>query len=100
MTDPIDFTQCERLPDRAEVDARIYGFPASALKEGGRKIGYVDFLRRHAADVLAPSLARIVPRIDMAAIFAFIDGVPLLTDLQRRFYKVYLSARRAALFGM
>ena len=85
------------IEDKAERDARIYTFPASALKENGKKIGYVDFFRRHAGDLLAPSLARIAPRIDLMTIHAFIDGVPLLTDLQRTFYKVYLSARYEAL---
>ena len=86
------------INDKAERDARIYNFPASALKENGKKIGYVDFFRRHADDLLAPSLARIVPRIDLAAISTFIDGVPFLSDLQRTFYKVYLTARYNALY--
>ena len=30
---------------------------------------------------------------------AFIDDTPLLTDLQRQFYKTYLAARYEALFG-
>lgn len=77
MTEAIDFSACERLPGRA----------------------YVDFVRRNADGVLAPSLARIVPRIDMAAICEFIDDTPLLTDLQRRFYKAYLAARLEVLFG-
>ena len=29
----------------------------------------------------------------------FIDDVPLLSELQRRFDKTYLAARREALFG-
>ena len=86
------------IEDKAERDARIYNFPASALKEGGKKINYVDFIQRHASDLLAPSLARIVPRIDMEKINDFIDDVPLLSDLQRNFYKTYLAARREALF--
>ena len=86
MTDPIDFSRCERLPSRAYNGAN------------GKKIGYVDFFRRHADDLLAPSLARIAPRIDLTAIGSFIDGVPFLTDLQRTFYKVYLTARYEALF--
>ena len=88
MTDLIDFSQCERLPSRAYNGAN------------GKKIGYVDFFRRHANDHLAPSLARIAPRIDLAAICAFIDGVSFLSDLQRTFYKVYLTARHEALFGV
>ena len=85
MTDPIDFTHCECVPNRAYNGAN------------GKKIAYVDFFRRHAGDLLAPSLARIAPRIDLAAITTFLEGVPFLTDLQRQFYKVYLTARYEAL---
>ena len=87
------------IGDKAELDARIYNFPASALKQEGKKIGYVDFIAQNRDGVLAPSLARIVPRIDLAAINDFIDDTPYLTDHQRRFYKVYLAARFAALFA-
>ena len=86
------------IDDKAERDARIYNFPASALKENGKKIGYVDFFRRHADNLLAPSLARIAPRIDLAVVSAVIDDVPYLSNLQRTFYKAYLTARYEALF--
>ena len=82
----------------AEREARIYSFPASALKENGKKIGYVDFFKSHGSDILALSLARIVPRIDFVSINAFIDALPLLTDLQQRFYKTYIAARYTILF--
>ena len=87
------------IEDKSERDARIYTFPASALKQGGKKINYVEFVAKNRGGVLAPSLARVLPRIDMTAICAFIDDTPLLTDLQRRFYKVYLAARYEALFS-
>ena len=86
------------IRDKAELDARIYNFPTSALKENGRKIRYVDFFRRHADDLLASSIARIVPRIDMAAISTFIDELPFLSELQHTFYKTYIAARYEALF--
>ena len=86
------------IEDKAELAARIYNFPASALKEGGKKIGYVYFIAQNRDGVLAPSLKRIVPRIDMRKINDFIDDTPYLSDLQRNFYKTYLAARREALF--
>ena len=86
------------IEDKSERDARIYNFPASALKEGGKKVNYVDFVKRHALDILAPSLARILPRIDMEKVNEFIDDAPHLSDLQRRFYKCYLAARLETLF--
>ena len=86
------------IEDKAELDARIYNFPASALKQEGKKIGYVDFIAQNRDGVLAPSLKRILPRIDLAAISAFIDDIPYLSDLQRKFYKTYLAARYEAMF--
>ena len=87
------------IEDKAELDARIYNFPASALKQEGKKIVYVDFIAQNRDGVLAPSLKRIVPRIDLAAIDAFIDDTPYLTDLQRQFYKTYLAARYEVMFA-
>lgn len=86
------------IEDKAERDARIFNFPASALKQNGKKIGYVEFIAANKETILASSLKRIVPKIDLAAIAAFIDDTPLLTDLQRCFYKTYLPARYEALF--
>ena len=86
------------IEDKAERDARIFNFPASALKQNGKKIGYVEFIAANKETILASSLARIVPKIDLEVIAAFIDGTPLLTDLQRHFYKTYLSSRYEALF--
>ena len=42
------------IEDKAERDARIYTFPASALKENGKKIGYVDFIAANREGLLAP----------------------------------------------
>ena len=39
------------------------------------------------------ALKRIVPRIQMDEIDAFIDGIEPLTELQKSFYKRYLAAR-------
>ena len=86
------------IEDKTERDARIFNFPASALKQNGKKIGYVDFFSENRETILAPSLKRIASKIDMDAIKDFIDDVPLLTDLQRCFYKTYLSARYETLF--
>lgn len=39
------------------------------------------------------AVKRIVPRINMDKIGAFIDEVPYLSELQRKFYKHYIKAR-------
>ena len=85
------------LEDESELEARIYTFPASMLKIGGEKIGYARMLA-NPPDALRDAVARIVPRVDLSEISAFIDSVPYLSDLQRRFYKTYLNARYDRLF--
>ena len=59
---------------------------------------YVDFVRRNAGGVLAPSLSRVLPKIDLDAISAFIANVPLISDLQREVLWTLLMTRYGALF--
>ncbi len=81
------------LENEDELHARIFRFPTSAIKCGDRKINYYDFLTAAQNSDCNAALLRMVPRIDMGAICAFIDETPYLTDLQRDFYKTYLNAR-------
>jgi hypothetical protein len=87
------------LTDEKELEARIYLFPQSALKKNGVKISYVDFVRENRMGSLSRSVEKIIPRIDINAINSFIDTVPLLTDIQREFYKYYVEARFKVLFN-
>lgn len=86
------------LDDEAELMARINLFPQSALKQHGSKISYVDFVQKNRNGVLSHAVESVISRIDFDAIGAFVDGIPLLTELQRRFYKYYITARYEALF--
>jgi len=86
------------LADEKFMDERIFVFPGSALKQDGVKINYAKFLAAPPEE-LCDAVARIVPRIDMGAISAFIADVPYITQLQRDFYIAYLSARKAKLFA-
>lgn len=81
------------LSDSTERDLRIFRFPTSALKLEGRKINYYDFLTQAKYADCNQAVRRIYERINMGQIASFIDGVPYLTDLQRQFYKSYISDR-------
>ena len=93
----VDFTSCTRVPGRAYNGANgkkiavdwqgacwILKFPPSAAEK---------------PNDLKEAVGRILPRIDLGRICSFIDDVPYLTDLQRRFYKHYLTSRRQKLFA-
>ena len=81
------------LANEAELHARVFQFPTSAIKLKGRKINYYDFLNCAENEDANEALKRIAPRIDMDQIESFIDQVPGISALQREFYKTYISAR-------
>lgn len=75
------------------LHSRIYQYPTSAIKQNDRKINYRDFLMSAEYEGCIEAVKRIVPRIDMDKIGAFIDEAPYLSELQRKFYKYYIRAR-------
>ncbi len=81
------------LANESELHARVFQFPTSAIKQNGRKINYYDFLSYAENDDASAALKRMAPRIDMEKIDSFIDQVPAISDLQRAFYKRYITAR-------
>ena len=87
------------LSDEDELNARIYTFPGSMLKVGGRKINYRDFIAAHADPGLDEALERLLPRIGALDFGRLVDETPYLADFQRRFLKTYFEARRERIFA-
>ena len=83
----------EVLENEDEMNARVFQFPTSAIKQNDRKINYYDFIIRAENTDCNSALKRICIRIDMVKIQAFIDDVPYLSDLQKEFYFRYIMAR-------
>ncbi len=81
------------LNDKEALNLRIYRFPTSAIKLHGNKINYYDFLSSAEYEDCNQAVKRIYGRINMDDIRAFIDDVPYISDLQKEFYKEYISAR-------
>lgn len=81
------------LSNEAELHARVFQFPTSAIKQNGRKINYYDFLSHAENEDANEALKRMTPKINMGEIESFIDRVPGISDLQKEFYKVYVNAR-------
>ena len=87
------------LDNQSEMDARILTFPASMIKQDGKKINYYDML--HADDKpqgLLRALNQLHTPIMKLDIEAIIQDTPYLSALQRRFYQCYLTRRRDLLF--
>ena len=88
-----DRVMTQVLNDENEMNARVFRFPTSAIKEHGRKINYYDFLTSVRYEDCNQALKRIIPRIDTDQLVAFIHQVPGISDLQREFYCRYLETR-------
>lgn len=63
----------EVLQNEDALNARVFQFPTSAIKEGGKKIIYFDFLTATDYDMYNRALLRMIPRIDMENISEFIE---------------------------
>lgn len=83
----------QALVNEDVLNARIYQFPTSAIKLDGRKINYYDFLMSAEEPECNAAIQRMVLKINMEQINGFIDEVPFITELQKTFYKRYISAR-------
>ena len=82
------------LSDKRELDYRIFEIPTSAIMLGDKKIKYFNFLSSLQNEDCNQALRRIVSRIDLERIRTIIDGMPFISDLQRKFYFTMLSERK------
>lgn len=82
------------LSDKNERNHRIFDIPLSAINYNGKKINYFEFLSKGDFPDCNKALKRIASRIDMGKIYEIIDNTPTLTELQKKFYKTMLTARK------
>ena len=81
------------LNDKKALNLRIYRFPTSAVKLHGNKINYFNFMESAAYEDCNQAVRRIYKQTDMEQIGALIDQTPYISELQKEFYKRYISAR-------
>lgn len=81
------------LANADALNARVYQYPTSAIKHGGKKINYYDFIMANENTGCSEAVKRIVQRIDIEQISNFLDGTPYISERQKEFYKYYISSR-------
>lgn len=86
------------LDNEDEMNARIYSFPGSMLKIGGRKINYHDFIHGSHPAGLDTALHQLFPLINTLDFSSLVSDTPYLSSLQRNFYIEYLTRRREKIF--
>ena len=76
------------LSNQDELNARIYRFPTSAIKQNDQKINYYDFLMTAGNKDCNAAVMRMMPRFHLDEMQAFIREVPFLDELQRQFTRL------------
>ncbi len=83
------------LNSEDEIDRRVYVFPASSIEEDGKKISYFEFISSLKNPECIAALQRVSARIDMEKISSIINETPTLLPIQKEFYIVIISERKA-----
>lgn len=76
-----------------ETDKRIYKFPTSQVKLNGKKSSYYEVINSLRYKECNEALRYVVDKINIEAIEKLIEETPLVTDVQKRFYKHMINAR-------
>ncbi|KJS89896.1 HipA domain-containing protein [Desulfosporosinus sp. BICA1-9] len=83
------------LNSEDEIDRRVYVFPTSSIEEDGKKISYFEFISSLKNRDCTAALQRVSSRIDMEKISTIINEMPTLLPVQKEFYTVLISERKA-----
>lgn len=83
----------EIIESDEETDKRVFKFPTSQVKLNGKKSSYFEVINSLQFEECNDALRYIMSKLDMEKIENLIDETPLITEMQKRFYKHMLSAR-------
>lgn len=84
----------DTIDKQPERDFRTFSIPLSSIKVNGKKINYFDFISSLEDADCNKALKRILPKINMDAIFRIVNETPFISDLQKQFYKTMLRTRK------
>lgn len=83
----------EIMESEEETDKRIYKFPTSQVKLNGKKSSYFEVIYSLQFEECNNALRHVMLQLDMSAVDRLIDETPLISEVQRAFYKYMLNAR-------
>ena len=82
------------LENQPQRDLRTFSQPLSVVKINNQQINYFDFISSLENADCNKALKRILPKINMDAIFRIVDETPFISDLQKQFYETMLWTRK------
>ncbi|RDU24909.1 HipA domain-containing protein [Anaerosacchariphilus polymeriproducens] len=86
------------LNSEDEINQRIYVFPTSAIMENGKKISYFEFISSLQNEECNAALQKIFERIDIDKIERLIEATPVISRMQKDFYKTMILERKEKIF--
>lgn len=81
------------IESEEETDKRVYKFPTSQVKLHGKKSSYFEVINSLQFEECNRALRYVLSQLDMDKIENLINETPLISIVQRRFYKHILKAR-------
>lgn len=83
----------EIINNEDEINARVYTFPTSSIKENDIKINYFNYISSLKNEECNKALQRIVPLINLEKINKIIDNIETISNIRKEFYKKMLKER-------
>lgn len=83
----------EIIDSEEETNKRIFKFPTSQVKLNGEKSSYFDVINSLQFNECNDALRYVMSRLDMNKVEGLIDATPLISDIQKEFYKHMIRAR-------
>lgn len=81
----IDDEEIKKLSDVEIKNLAINCY--SCIKENGKKINYMSFIKEHKNQDCNNAIRRIMPKVNMENINEFIDDIDCMQDIRKAFYK-------------
>ena len=81
----IDDEEIKKLSDVEIKNLAINCY--SCIKENGKKINYMSFIKEHKNQDCNNAIKRIMPKVNIEKIIEFIDGIDCMHDIRKDFYK-------------
>ena len=83
----------EIIASEEETNKRVFKFPTSQVKLNGKKSSYFEVINSLQFEECNDALQYVMSQLDMTKIEELIDDTPLISEVQRAFYKHMLTAR-------
>jgi len=81
------------INNQEDFEARVFIFPNSALKINDNKINYFNYISSLENENLNKVPLKIFPKINLDKINKIIDGVEVISDIRKMFYKKIIKMR-------